>query len=133
MADSFEALRKFVAHEVQSQREIRAVASEGQRITPAKMLGIFLESALAKSKRSRRHFARALQIDAGLATAILDGKLPDSEIDDALLVDIARVLKHEPNTLRLILGRSIVPTIEAEIVPPPTVSPNGSDEAQSGR
>lgn len=133
MADSFENLRKFVAGEVKSQRDKKAAASDGQRFTPAKMLGLFLESALANRKRSRRHFARALQIDAGLVTAILDGKLPDSEIDDALLVDIARVLKHEPNTLRLILGRSIVPTVEAEIVPPPTVSPNGSDEAQSGR
>ena len=131
MADSFEKLRKFVASEVQTQSELRAANHTGNRITPAKTLGIFLESALANRKRSRRHFARALQIDAGLASAILDGKLPESEIDDALLVDMARVLKHEPNTLRLILGRSIVPTQEPSA--PASASSNGTHNAQSGR
>lgn len=107
-------LRKLVAAEVRNQRQIM----EGKKkVTPARMLGLFLEVALNNRGRSRRHFARVLDIEQELADGILDGLLPESELDDDLLVEIARVVKHNPNTLRLMLGRQIVPSRSADDAP----------------
>ncbi len=107
MTESSNKLRKLVAAEVQTQRQINEMK---RKVTPGKMLGMFLEMALKNRGRSRHYFARALDIEPELADGILDGLLPASEIDDELLTEIARVVKHEPNTLRLILGQQINPT-----------------------
>lgn len=126
MADSFKPLKQFVRQQVRRQQ---ALNTTRPKVTPARLLGMFLETALANRGRSRRYFARALDIEAELAEAILEGTLPASEIDDAFLVEIAQVVKHEPNTLRLFLGREIVPAADPASDQP---APPAADEAQSG-
>jgi hypothetical protein len=126
MADSFDRLYKTVRDEVQTQRQIRQAR---QHMPPARLLGLFVETALTNRGRSRRYFARALDLDMELADAILDGTLPTSEIDDGLLADIAQVIRHDANTLRLILGREIAPSIILPAEPPALPT---SGQAQSG-
>jgi hypothetical protein len=103
-----ETLRKKVLNEVAAQR--RARAEHGAIKSPTQMLGNFIEACLTNQKYSHRKFARLLDIDEELAEGILGGVLPESEMDDELLADIARIIRHEPNTLRIILGRPAIPT-----------------------
>lgn len=131
MAESSTRLHHIVAAEVRLQRQLSATR---QKTSPAKMLGLFIEVCLRNRSYTRKQFARALRVEQELAEAILDGFLPASELDDELLVEIAQVLKHHPNTLRIILGREIVPTKVSELPPtqrPPAES-NGADTARSG-
>ncbi len=113
MADSFEKLRKSVFAELKKQnaRADNAGAATGlvqQRFGP------FLDACLANMGRSRADLARELHIERELVDAILDGLLPESEIDDGLLVQMAALINYEPNVLRLMLGRAINPTLPAE-------------------
>jgi hypothetical protein len=109
MAETLDSLRKMVVAEVRKKRQ----AAENQaRIKPAKMLGLFIEASLSNAKLSRDQFAAELDIETPLADALLTGFLPASEIDDDFLADIAAVIGHETNTLRIILGRAIVPTYD---------------------
>jgi hypothetical protein len=110
MAETLDALRKMVVAEVRKKRQ---AADAQARIKPAKMLGLFIEASLTNAKLSREQFAAELDIEAPLADGLLSGFLPASEIDDDFLADVAAVIGHEPNTLRIILGRVIVPTYEA--------------------
>lgn len=109
MAETLDALRKMVVGQVRKQREL----TEGQtQQNPAKMLGMFIEASLVNLKMSPQQFAKELDIEPILADALMTGFLPASEIDDDFLVDIAAVIGHEPNTLRIILRRVIVPTFD---------------------
>jgi len=49
--------------------------------------------------------ASARDIKPELAAAILDGLLPELEIEDDFMVEIAEVVQHEPNALRVMMGR----------------------------
>ncbi|MEO8611662.1 MAG: hypothetical protein ABI690_27430 [Chloroflexota bacterium] len=109
MAESVDALRKMVVAEVRKKREI---AENQAKQSPAKMLGMFIEANLANLKMTPQQFAKELDIESILADAVITGFLPASEIDDDFLVDIATVLGHEPNTLRILLRRVIVPTFD---------------------
>jgi len=109
MAETLDSLRKLVVAEVRKKRQF--VEAQGKR-NPARMLGAFLEASLNNLKMSREQFAHELDIEPILADGLLNGFLPASEIDDDFLVDIATVIGHEPNTLRIILGRVIVPTLD---------------------
>ena len=104
MADSFDKLRKRVMAELKKQQtrpdENLAAAERMKRF------GAFVEACLSNSVRSRADFAKQLDLEPELADAILDGLLPESEIDDVLLADIAQVIQYEPNVLRVMLGRS---------------------------
>ncbi|MBZ0292813.1 MAG: hypothetical protein K8L99_09660 [Anaerolineae bacterium] len=131
MAESFNKLHNLVAAEVRMQRQL---SKARKNISPAKMLGLFLEVCITNRGYSRRQFARILKLEQDLTDAVLDGFLPASELDDELLIDIAQAVKHHPNTLRIILGRDIVPSQTAE-TPPATKPPaelNGADTARSG-
>jgi hypothetical protein len=68
-------------------------------------LGAFLNAALVNAGRTRAQLATQVDMDPLLVDGILDGLLPDPELDDATLVDLARALDLEPNLLRSILGR----------------------------
>jgi hypothetical protein len=107
MAESLDALRKSVVAQVRKQREF---AEAQARHEPAKALGMFIEASLVSLKMSPGQFARELDIEPILADALISGFLPASEIDDDFVVDIAAVIGHEPNTLRILLKRAIVPT-----------------------
>jgi hypothetical protein len=109
MAETLDSLRKMVVAEVRKKRQ--AVEAQA-KIKPAKMLGLFIEASLSNAKLSRDQFAAELDIETPLADALLTGFLPASEIDDDFLADIAAVIGHEVNTLRIILGRVIVPTYD---------------------
>jgi hypothetical protein len=109
MAESLDALRKMVIGEVRKKREILEAQN---RRNPARGLGEFIETTLNNLKMSREQFAQELDIEPLLADGLLNGFLPASEIDDDFLVDIATVIGHEPNTLRIFLGRGIVPTVD---------------------
>jgi hypothetical protein len=109
MAETLDALRKMVVAEVRKKREL---AESQAQLDPAKMLGMFIEANLVNLKISPQQFAKELDIEPILADALITGFLPASEIDDDFLVDIAAVLGHEPNTLRIMLRRVIVPTFD---------------------
>jgi hypothetical protein len=98
MAETLDSLRKMVVAEVRKKRQ--AVEAQA-KIKPA-----------SNAKLSRDQFAAELDIETPLADALLTGFLPASEIDDDFLADIAAVIGHEVNTLRIILGRVIVPTYD---------------------
>ena len=68
---------------------------------------MFLTACLENLEMSRQMFAQALNIDLELAEGILDGVLPNTEIDDGLMAAIARVVGFEDSLLRIILGRPI--------------------------
>ena len=109
MAETLDTLRKMVVAEVRKRREI--AENEAQH-SPAKMLGMFIEANLVNLRMSPQQFAKELDIEPILADALITGFLPASEIDDDFLVDIAAVIGHEPNTLRILLRRVIVPTYD---------------------
>ena len=109
MAETLDALRKMVVGQVRKKREL--TESQAQH-NPAKMLGMFIEANLVNLKMSPQQFAKELDIEPILADALITGFLPASEIDDDFLVDIAAVIGHEPNTLRILLRRVIVPTFD---------------------
>lgn len=109
MAETLDALRKLVVAEVRKKREL---AESQAKHNPAKMLGMFIEANLVNLKMSTQQFAKELDIEPILADALITGFLPASEIDDDFLVDIAAVIGHEPNTLRILLRRVIVPTFD---------------------
>jgi hypothetical protein len=109
MADTFDSLRKTVLAEVKTQRT-QSRARDHAR--PPTLLGAFIEAALKSHKLSRKDFASRLDIELELADAILEGELPLSELDDGLLIDIARVIEHEPNELRILLGQPVKPTLD---------------------
>ena len=73
------------------------------------LLGAFVDAALNSNGLTRADLAERMQMDVELVDAILDGLLPEDEVDDFILIDIAREISYEPNLLRVILGRAIVP------------------------
>jgi hypothetical protein len=109
MAETLDALRKMVVAEVRKKRDL---AENQAKLNPAKVLGTFIEANLVNLKMSPQQFAKELDIEPILADALITGFLPASEIDDDFLVDIAAIIGHEPNTLRIILRRVIVPTFD---------------------
>lgn len=111
MAETLDALRKTVVAEVRKKRQL---TEHQARRSPATLLGLFIEASLNSSKLSHDQFAAELDIEPALADALLTGFLPASEIDDDFLLDIAAVIGHEPNTLRIILGRAFSPTYDVD-------------------
>lgn len=116
MADTFDTLTNNVLGKVRQQRE-RAQGFEKAR--PPTLLGALIGAALKSRKMSTEAFAAKLGVEKELAEAILDGDLPASEVDDGLLEDVAGIIEHEPNELRLLLGRAITPTREPDTIERP--------------
>jgi hypothetical protein len=114
MAETLDSLRKMVVTEVRKKREQTELQAKRET---AKMLGTFIETSLVNLKMSPQQFAKDLDIEPMLADALITGFLPASEIDDDFLMDIATVIGHEANTLRLILGRGILPTVDMGDIP----------------
>jgi hypothetical protein len=95
-----------VLTEVQKER----TRSQHER-TPdrAQIFGTFLQASLVNLGSSRAEFARKLNVEPEFADALLAGLLPASEIDETLLGAIAAAIGHEPNLLRIMLGRAAAP------------------------
>jgi hypothetical protein len=106
MSKAFEELRRQVLTEVQKER----TRSQHER-TPdrAQIFGTFLQASLVNLGSSRAEFARKLNVEPEFADALLAGLLPASEIDETLLGAIAAAIGHEPNLLRIMLGRAAAP------------------------
>lgn len=92
----------------------RALRAEGARsasrsaeLPQMPALGAFLNAALADTGRTRDELARQMDTDPLLVEGVLDGLLPDTEMDDQLLLEFSRALDLEPNLLRAILGRRV--------------------------
>ena len=105
MTDSFDKLRQKVLDELQKQR-----GQPGTPIDHARFFGAFVTACLTNLGYSRAYFANELDIEPELADAVLDGLLPESEIDDDFVAEIARIIRYEPNLLRVILGRGTTPS-----------------------
>ncbi len=101
---SSEKTRQLIRAETEKQRQAAHTPSEY-----AGLLGAFLRACLSNLGRSPADFAKDLGVEQELADAILDGLLPVSEIDDEFLVEIARAVSHEPNILRVMVGRTARP------------------------
>ena len=84
--------------------------AEENRPNQGRVLGAFIEAALTNTGRTRADFARAMDMDADVVDALLDGDLPGALLRDRTLVDIARVIDYDANLLRALLGRPITPT-----------------------
>lgn len=82
--------------------------------------GEFIDARLANKSWTTADLSAALDCEPELVDDILSGRLPESEISDALLVEIAAALDYEPNSLRLLLGRKISPN-------PPHPAPPSKD------
>jgi hypothetical protein len=99
-------MRQIIRAEIEKQQQRPPKPTSPER---ARMLGAFLQACLTNQGRSSADFARALDADQELADAILEGLLPASQMDDELLVEIARAVEYEPNVLRAMLGRAVTP------------------------
>lgn len=110
MSKAFEELRRQVLAEVQKER----THSQHER-TPnrAHIFGTFLQASLVNLGDSRAEFARKLDVEPEFADALLAGLLPASEIDEGLIEAIAGAIDHEPNVLRILLGRAAAPAPDA--------------------
>lgn len=113
MPDSLDRLRKVVFAELKKQQTRADAAAQSGRV---RQFGAFLDVCLSNLGRSHADFARELNIERELAEAVLSGLLPESEIDDGFLVEIAAAVQYEPNILRVMLGRAIKPTLHKEDV-----------------
>jgi hypothetical protein len=106
MSKAFEELRRQVLAEVQKER----TRSEHEHApNRAQILGTYLQASLVNLGDSRAEFARKLGVEQEFADALLSGLLPASEIDDGLITALAGAIGHEPNLLRIMLGRAVAP------------------------
>jgi hypothetical protein len=104
MTDSFEALRNLVMAEVARQRPARGSKRH------ERMLGRFLETCLRHKGHTLDEFARLLEVKPQVARLLLKGDLPEWMLSDDLLLRLGRIVEYEPNLLRIMLGRKIIPT-----------------------
>ena len=103
MTSVFDQTRKSMLEEVRRKRNIVLRETSNNQ---AKALGLFLDECLKNRGMSRQTFAESLEMEPELADAILDGALPDSELNNDLLAEIAEVISYDPPILHLMMGRS---------------------------
>lgn len=75
--------------------------------------GLFIEARMLNKRWTIDDIAAEVDIHPDDMTALLDGLLPDSLIDDALIERLASVIDYQPNLLRLVLGRPVIREQEA--------------------
>ncbi len=102
-------LRKTILKEVQKQTPAAESAGRPSASDRARVLGLFLLECLNNRSITRARFAERLDMERELADAILDGLLPASEISNDLLKDMAEVVGHPINVLKIIMGRKLRP------------------------
>ncbi|MBZ0286730.1 MAG: hypothetical protein K8I30_03880 [Anaerolineae bacterium] len=81
---------------------------------PVRQLGGFLDACLSNLGWTPDELARRAAVETVLIEGLLNGSLPDTVVNDALLVKIAQTVGYQPNVLRILLGREFVPTAEPE-------------------
>ncbi len=81
----------------------------------------FLDARLANQNWTTGDLARRIDQTTGWVIRLLDGQIPAEQLTDEQVVRIANAIEYEPNVLRIMLHRDIVPT----------VPPNRSDEPEA--
>jgi hypothetical protein len=89
-------------------REINRLEQGVSAGNVSRLPGAFVDAALHNANRTRAELAHTLQMDLELIDAILDGTLPDDEVDDRMLENIAEAIDYDTNLLRIMMGRAIV-------------------------
>jgi transcriptional regulator with XRE-family HTH domain len=108
MADSFDKLRALIQTRINQEKTPQP---EAAGLDHARLLGSFVEASLKAQHITLKEFAKRLDIEVELADAILKGSVPASELDDGLLADLAAATGHPFNTIRLLMGKPITPTL----------------------
>ena len=103
MPSGSNTLRQAVLDELRRQREL---AQPRTRPTGNKF-GQFLRWCLVRRRISDAEFATRLNLEPELANAILEGILPQAEMDDELVAEIAGLLNYEQGVLRAIMKSCI--------------------------
>jgi hypothetical protein len=130
MADSTGGLRSVVLDKIKKQKACQPDESGRNH---ALMLGEFIETSLQTQRIPLKEFARRLDVEVELAAAILKGELPDSELDDTLLADIAAATGHTTNTIRLLMGKEITPTLSVSRTANPGTASAGTGKRPASR
>jgi hypothetical protein len=94
-------------HEQTKQAVLSAVRERAEQTKPMqlkinngpKALGQYLQKCLNRREMSRVTFAQSLDMETELADAILDGVLPDSELQSDLLHELAEAVDCEYDRL----------------------------------
>ena len=98
------------------QRLLNEIQQLQKRIPPtsdsshATILGAFLEATLRNQGIPKERFAAIIDAEEELVDALLEGLIPEDEIDDDLIVMMATAADTQPNILRILLGRTITAT-----------------------
>ena len=81
-----------------------------QHYHPSKLLGVVLSKRLASLNLVSTDLARQLHMEPEHIELLLNGELPESVIDDDLLIALARQFIMNPNVLRIIMRRNFTPS-----------------------
>lgn len=100
---AFDKLRQKVLAKVEEQRGVPPQPPSRS----AKLLGRILEGYLINTNHLRQDLAQELNADEEFVDALIEGMIPESEIGDGLLEDLARAIGYEPNLLFILLGREL--------------------------
>jgi len=93
----------------------------------ANLLGDFLDARLANMGWSVDDLAQKMGCESEYVQDIVSGALPESELSDELIGEVAHAVNYEPNVLRIMLGREITP-----FQPQAAESAESGDSASSG-
>lgn len=103
MVDKYESTKQTVLNAVRE----RAAQTRPTRISSGpKNLGLYLQKCLQSRQMSRVAFAQTLDMDIELLDGILDGVLPESELHDDLLAELAEAAGCTYETLVNVLKGS---------------------------
>ncbi|MBZ0280148.1 MAG: hypothetical protein K8L97_05375 [Anaerolineae bacterium] len=96
-------LRQQVLDKVERQRRLPPPPPSHM----VKLLGSVLEAYLINHNHLREDLAKELGVEEEFVDALVEGMIPESEISDELLVELAHAIGYEPNLLRIILNRPL--------------------------
>lgn len=96
-------LRQRVLDKVEKQRRLPPPPPSHM----VKLLGSVLEAYLINHNHLREDLAKELGVEEEFVDALVEGMIPESEISDELLVELAHAIGYEPNLLRIILNRPL--------------------------
>lgn len=96
-------LRQRVLDKVERQRRLPPPPPSHM----VKLLGSVLEAYLINHNHLREDLAKELGVEEEFVDALVEGMIPESEISDELLVELAHAIGYEPNLLRIILNRPL--------------------------
>lgn len=106
MTERFDKLRNTVLS------EIRKKHSKQPHPNHMKVLGTFITANLNRQRRSPNDLAQKLSVPVTVIDLLQRGELPEWMLSDRFVVRLAHAISYEPNILRIMMGREIVPTMD---------------------